>query len=97
MSHDVDTMFSTQREWHYGETRHAIADHPLTAEEARQLSGLTWQVRREPVIYKEQGVPGWWMNVRDDNSTVLGIGEENHWKYIIVFRPSWSGPPYGSA
>lgn len=81
MSHDVDTMFSTQREWHYGETRHAIADHPLTAEEARQLSGLTWKVRREPVIFQQHEVPGWWMNVRADNNAVLGIVKD---PYAII-------------
>ncbi len=51
MAHMVETMVSTQKEWHHYLTGHAIAENPMTAEEALQKAGLDWEVEKRQLFY----------------------------------------------
>ena len=66
----VDTMASTQTEWH---GKGVKVDHAMNGDEALQLAGLDWKVIQRPVEYNGVAVPDYFMNVRDDTQEVLGI------------------------
>jgi phage/plasmid-like protein (TIGR03299 family) len=71
-----DSMFSVrQTPWH---RLGAVLDRPpSTVAEAIELSGLGWQVQREPIAVDHPNGPerigGSWATVRQDTRTVLGI------------------------
>ena len=70
MSANVETMFSVRKKpWHGLGT---IVHEAPTSKEALTLAGLDWQVRQEPVIYKEQD-SGYFMNIRSTDDKVLGV------------------------
>ena len=70
MAANVETMFSVrEKPWHGLGT--IVQDAP-TSKEALTLAGLEWQVRQEPIIYKEQD-SGYFMNIRETDDKVLGV------------------------
>lgn len=81
MSHEVETMFSGNRQvpWHgLGE----IVEGTLCSAEAIEKAGLNWTVESKP-IYTEGGIviPNHKANVRDTDNKVLGIVSD---RYQIV-------------
>lgn len=83
MAHQIeefDDMISVHEvPWHGLGT--ILDDYP-SIEEAQQLSGLTWQVRKEPVCFNNSGeisiVPGSFITVRDDINMPLGVVGSNY-------------------
>lgn len=70
MSANVETMFSVrEKPWHGLGT---IVQEAPTSKEALTLAGLDWQVRQEPIIYKDQN-SGYFMNIRSTDDKVLGV------------------------
>lgn len=80
MPANVETCFVVREPaWHGLGT---VLDNEPTSEDAIVAAGLGWNVIQEP-IFKENGVgiPGYLANVRDSDSSVLGIVTK---KYSIV-------------
>lgn len=70
MAANVETMFSVrEKPWHGLGT---IVQEAPTSKEALTLAGLDWNVRQEPIIYKEQD-SGYFMNIRSTDDKVLGV------------------------
>lgn len=70
MSANVETMFSVrEKPWHGLGT---IIEEACNSEEALRLAGLDWEVRQEPITYKDQAT-GHQFNIRSSDDTVLGI------------------------
>lgn len=81
MSANVETMFSVrEKPWHgLGEI---VAEAPTSAD-ALHLAGLDWRVKQTDVLSAETGevITGYKANVRDTDSSVLGIVTD---RYKIV-------------
>lgn len=70
MSANVETMFSVrEKPWHGLGT---VIQEACNSEEALRLAGLDWEVRQEPILYKDQAT-GHQFNIRSSDDTVLGI------------------------
>ena len=70
MAANVETMFSVrEKPWHGLGT---IVQEAPTSKDALTLAGLDWEVRQEPVIYKDQD-SGYFMNIRSTDDKVLGV------------------------
>jgi hypothetical protein len=90
-----DSMFSVRQvPWH---GLGAVLDRPpATIADAIELSGLGWQVNREPIAVDRgdaataddwweprcQEIPGYYANVRQDTRQVLGIVGERYRIYL---------------
>lgn len=72
MAAQVETMFYTrERPWHGLGTR--VEEAP-SSREALRLAGLDWQVIQKPIMTTDgQMVKGFWANVRDKDSRILGV------------------------
>lgn len=80
MSHQVETMFYTRTTpWHGLGIK---VQEALGSEEALAKSGLDWLVLQQP-IYTAQGqlIPNYKANVRDSDSSILGIVSD---RYSVV-------------
>ena len=77
MSANVETMFYTRTEpWHGLGTR--VEEAP-TSEAALIYAGLDWNVVQEDVYTEEQiFIPGYKVNLRDSDGTVLGIVSDRY-------------------
>lgn len=70
MSANVENMFSVrEKPWHGLGT---IIQEAVNSKEALHLAGLDWEVKQEPVLYKDKAT-GHQFNVRSSDDSVLGV------------------------
>lgn len=79
MAHNINTVngrasfFSTQKEWHSGQTQHEVVKGALTAEQAIIKAGMNWEVVKEQAVHPRSGELIDSYNVyRADTDTFLG-------------------------
>lgn len=90
MSHEIEQMFSANREkpWHYEMTkdRTKILENAPTSKDAIELAGLNWTVEGKP-IYDENGkeIYGFKANTRSSDNSILGI-VTNKYKVVQNFE-----------
>lgn len=85
MAHMIDSMmFVREKPWHYEATKEVsrLVQEAPTSADALRLAGLDWKVEQQDVVLNSGLlVPGYKVNVRNTDQSVLGIVTD---KYRVV-------------